>query len=261
MVNNSRVPNRPHFERFDGGQIFLCNSQTMNDCLSLMLFGSPKCVWNEVRKITKNTAIFLYIIGPVPILHGVFVAAAEPRLNIDSQAWEGRFPSQVKVRRYYEFPPISESELSNIFGDDKNRQRMLSKGTTQAIIQSFVNNAWNRRRPITNERQKVFLGLQPRQLSENTFVTQPSPSLLSLMYGRPIIPVYNPRGGPMNYTALPSNTPVDSPYQSTTSSEGSIRRSLPHLSLAYQAEPFPRKPIRRTRATKRHAHRGRRVMA
>jgi len=245
MVNNSRMAILSNFEQFTGGQIFLCNSKTMNDCLSRMLFGSPKGLWHDVKQITKKTAIFLYAVGPTPTLHGVFVAEAAPRLNIDSRAWKGRFPSQVKVRRFHKFPPIPESDLSSIFGDDKNRQRMLSKAKTQAIIQSFVNHEYNIMRPVVNVRQKVFLGLRPRQLSDNTYITTPSPSLLSLMQRWPVIPVYNPRGGPMHYTSLPANTPVDSPYQSTTSSEGSLRRNPPQLSLAFQAEPYHGVPVPR----------------
>jgi len=194
------LPTFSKFEHFVDGQMFLCNPATEQECLNGCLFGSPRSKWPEVQQIKKNTAIFLYTIGEQPTLHGLFTAVGRPFLDMETSSFGGRFPSQVRVKRFFNFPPIPGCNVTQMFKGDRNRQRRLTRRQTHAILASVISYMYNRSdagilERLSKQRKNVGAGVQMQ-----------SPLMSS---GTPIY-IYNPK----NYLGsvarqvsfLPSNT-------------------------------------------------------
>jgi len=175
-------PKFSYFEHFVDGQMFLCNLDTQQECLDGCLFGSPKKKWDEVKKITKNTAIFLYTIGEQPTLHGIFTAVGQPFLDMETNAFGGRFPSQVRVELFYKFPAIPGGKIAKIF-KDPNRQRRLTRRETHEIVAKVISYEYNQRDAGVLDR----LSKQPKPPRADSLV---QPPLMSS--GKPIY-IYNPK--------------------------------------------------------------------
>jgi hypothetical protein len=75
--------------------IFEANAQTHHECLSLALFGSNK---NWPLQVRVGDITFLYNYDEKQI-YGVWLADSNGALNIDKQAWNGRYPFQARVKR------------------------------------------------------------------------------------------------------------------------------------------------------------------
>lgn len=171
-----------YFEHFVDGQMFLCSMDTQQECLDGCLFGSPANKWDEVKKITKNTAIFLFTLGLQPTLHGIFIAVGQPFLDMETNAFGGRFPSQVRVKLFYKFPAIPEGKISKMF-QDRNRQRRLTRQETHEIIAKVISYEYNQRDAGILDR----LSKQPKPSTADRIV---QPPLMSS--GKPIY-IYNPK--------------------------------------------------------------------
>jgi len=177
------LPKFSSFEHFVDGQMFLCNKSTQQECLDSCLFGSPKNMWPEVQQITKNTAIFLYTVGEQPTLHGIFTAVGEPVLNMETKAFGGRFPSQVQVKLYYNFPTLPGGNLRKMLKGDRNRQRRLTRRQTHEILASMISYTYNRREAGHLE----TLSKQRKKLPAD-----PPMQLPAMSSGIPIY-IYNPK--------------------------------------------------------------------
>jgi len=96
--------------RVASGYVFVCSSWTEGECLDKRLFGLPDREWKRVSQIKEGDILFLlnYMTGH---LHGVFEASSDGILNIDPNAWGGRFPAQVKVRILIKCPYVTKAEL------------------------------------------------------------------------------------------------------------------------------------------------------
>jgi len=191
------LPKFSKFEDFLDGQMFICSTATEQECLDSCLFGSPRNMWPEVRQITKNTAIFLYTIGEQPTLHGVFIAVGQPFLDMDKSAFGGRFPSQVRVKRFYRFPAIPGGKVTKTFRGDRNRQRRLTRRETHEILASAISYMYNQNHAGILERLTKQRKEAPAQLT--------APIMRS---GTPIY-IYNPKNTRVAFTKptfpLPSN--------------------------------------------------------
>jgi len=205
-------PKFSQFEDFVDGQMFLCSIATQMECLDGCLFGSPRNKWPEVQQITKKTAIFLYTVGEQPTLHGIFTAVGQPFLDMDTKAFGGRFPSQVRVKSFYEFPAIPGGNLRKMLKGDRNRQRRLTRRETHEILASMISYTYNRNDAGILERLK-----QQRQKSCADRPVQP-PVLSS---GTPVF-IYNPKNTrlPLTNSKIPLST--------------SLNRGLPPMSLGFQ---------------------------
>jgi len=133
------------FEVIESGMMFLCNKMSEHECLDKMLFGSPKSRFKGMERITSNTALFLYRVDRTyPLLHGVFVIDGRPKINIDAEAWGGRFPAQVRVKDFHRFSnPLPEFHMRRIFQGKRllfQHSRLLKKSETHALIAEFYNN-------------------------------------------------------------------------------------------------------------------------
>jgi hypothetical protein len=80
------------------GFMFMCDNVTERECLQRMLLGLGRRELAQMQRIEGSTMLCLrnYKSG---VVHGVFRAVGRPGLALEAQAWEGRFPAQVRVRR------------------------------------------------------------------------------------------------------------------------------------------------------------------
>jgi hypothetical protein len=76
---------------------FVCTVETEAECFKRALFGDTKKLWEEVKDVRKGDILFLYNID-TDVLFGPFIAESDGALNIEPDAWDGRFPAQVRVK-------------------------------------------------------------------------------------------------------------------------------------------------------------------
>jgi hypothetical protein len=75
--------------------IFEANAITQHECLALNLFGSNR---NWALQVRVNDICFLYNYDEKKI-YGVWLADCNGALNIEPEAWQRKYPFQVKVKR------------------------------------------------------------------------------------------------------------------------------------------------------------------
>jgi len=96
--------------RVPWGYVFLCSNRTEGECLEKKLFGSPKSEWGRVSQVKEGDILFL-LNYQTNHLHGVFEAVSEGKMDIDPDAFDGRFPAQVKARRMIRCHWVGPAEL------------------------------------------------------------------------------------------------------------------------------------------------------
>ena len=80
------------------GYVFACTAKTKQECLDRMLFATNRIHGEEVLKIKKGDLLFLLNIDD-DTLYGAFEAKSKGAKDIEPEAWQGRYPYQVKVSR------------------------------------------------------------------------------------------------------------------------------------------------------------------
>ncbi len=95
------------------GYIFRCTNETEDECFKRMLFGEIPKYQDKVEKIEIGDSLFLLNVYSGKF-YGEFRAISHGGLNIEKDAWGGRFPCQVKVERIAVYPPITKSELQKV---------------------------------------------------------------------------------------------------------------------------------------------------
>ena len=100
-------------------------------------------MWKEISKINNETAIFLFKkTKRNPIMYGVFLADGLPGCDIERDAWEGKYPAQVRVRQYYEFCNLPLRTFQNIFEGNNGGKTAISitgEQTVNLIIKFIIN--------------------------------------------------------------------------------------------------------------------------
>ena len=90
---------------FIDGYIFVCTEATEKECFEMNLFGGPAKMEEKISKISDESAIFLLrkAGSGESIMYGVFMSDGIPKCNIKPNAWEGKYPAQVRVKQYFKF--------------------------------------------------------------------------------------------------------------------------------------------------------------
>lgn len=97
--------------------LFRCTDATYSECIDKMLFGQQSNNdTTPVANIQPNDIIFLHKTTrmyniPNQFIEGPFWAVSEGKMNIDSSAWNGRFPWQVKVEKRGETNTIPQKSF------------------------------------------------------------------------------------------------------------------------------------------------------
>jgi DNA modification methylase len=81
------------------GAIFACTSSSKDECLKKRLFGAGKMNEDKALDVKKGDILFLHNKDDNTLL-GPYTALCNGKKNIDSKAWRGMYPYQVKVKRY-----------------------------------------------------------------------------------------------------------------------------------------------------------------
>ena len=83
-------------ERPIRGFVFACTQKTEKECFEKLLFGTEKTYGPIVIRVRKGDLLFLHNLD-TDVLYGVFKAVSNGGFNLQSDAWNGKYPYQVKV--------------------------------------------------------------------------------------------------------------------------------------------------------------------
>jgi len=76
--------------------IFVCTNKTEEETFKHLIFGTNKVHAPSMMKVKEGDFLFLLNLDS-DVLHGVFRASSDAQMNIEPEAWNGKYPYQVKV--------------------------------------------------------------------------------------------------------------------------------------------------------------------
>lgn len=103
--------------QFSEGFVFMCSSLTEQECFKRSLFGQTTFKWHLVQNIQPDTALFLLNFSDPKIMHGVFVPDGEPQKPIMKNAWNGRYPAQIRFKRIAHMTTRAPRICSRMYGE------------------------------------------------------------------------------------------------------------------------------------------------
>lgn len=117
------------------GYIFACTIPTEKECFQKGLFGNNKTRGAVALRVKKGSILFLQNLD-TDLLFGVFRATSDCCLNLEKDAWKGKYPYQVKVEPIAEIIPlINAKRLLTRLKADKNSP--LSEHATMQLLNLF----------------------------------------------------------------------------------------------------------------------------
>jgi DNA modification methylase len=78
------------------GQVFTCTEGTEEESFKRLVFGTNRVYAPGAMRVKKGDFLFLINLDS-DLLHGVFKAASDAKINTDPEAWGGKYPYQVRV--------------------------------------------------------------------------------------------------------------------------------------------------------------------
>jgi len=160
MSRNERLPHgvlyeaerikETHANRTAKGYVFICSYGTERECFERKLFAMPMSRWDGVSRTKKGDILFL-LNYQSNLLHGIFEATTDGMLNIEPDAFDGRFPAQVRVRRMMRCPSLDKTMLLPLIR--KGWIRLSRRGVLlfpDILGPKFVDELW-----------RLFLGIPP----------------------------------------------------------------------------------------------------
>jgi len=149
-------PPRPNpwawITKYVDGMMFVCNSDTYEECLKIKLLGLPKQYLKNVQGLkAEQSALFLFNMS-TRLLHGVFEPTESGGENLNRQAWNrseeiasvpgiraagSRYPAQIPFVPVFEFNPLPEQAFRHMFSDG-NRIRKLDLDQVSEILRLFI---------------------------------------------------------------------------------------------------------------------------
>jgi DNA modification methylase len=100
-----------------------------------MLFGTSRQYGAIAIRVKKGDFLFLLNLD-TDLLHGVFRAASDGKLNIEPEAWNGNYPYQTRVEALGDIVPIANAKkLLNAMG--VSRSSVIGKKGTLKLLEFF----------------------------------------------------------------------------------------------------------------------------
>jgi len=118
--------------------IFACTNKSQHECLEKKLFGTNRIYVEKVFSIKKNDILFLLNID-TDILYGPFIADSDGGKNLVPDAWQGRYPYQVKVSINGEIKSLKNAKniLSKL--DINWQNQIIDEKRTEVLIKLLDN--------------------------------------------------------------------------------------------------------------------------
>ncbi len=96
--------------------IFRCSDETYKECINKKLFGQTKVYLDLINQINPGDIVFLHKVFQYKsqnvFIEGPFFADKAGE-NLDSEAWNGKFPAQLKVEKRGTTKKISKETILN----------------------------------------------------------------------------------------------------------------------------------------------------
>ncbi len=115
--------------------VFACTKASQDECFKLLLFGSSKVYGAVAMRVKKGDFLFLWNLDS-DLLYGVFKAVTDAQLNMVGDAWEGKYPYQVKVEPLGKIVPL-ENAKKLLTALNVDRSSPISKSKTMTILELF----------------------------------------------------------------------------------------------------------------------------
>ena len=94
--------------QFERCFIMLCNDDTEGECIERNLFGDKAKRLEYLDEIKPGDIGFLLNVNKDELI-GIFQACSEAQLNIEPDAWDGKFAAQVRVELITELQRIKDA--------------------------------------------------------------------------------------------------------------------------------------------------------
>jgi hypothetical protein len=91
------------------GIVFACTSSTESESFKRLLFGTHRVYAPGAMRVKRGDLLFLLNLDS-DLLHGVFRAASDAGINIEPEAWGGRYPYQVRVEPIREIISLRDAK-------------------------------------------------------------------------------------------------------------------------------------------------------
>lgn len=119
------------------GHIFACTGKTERECFDRMLFAAGRLYGERVLEIKKGDPLFLLNLDTDSI-YGPFEAKSDGKKDIDSEAWGGRYPYQVRVSKNGAFH--SAKKARNMLAKMEISWRDTLTPEAASALSSYINN-------------------------------------------------------------------------------------------------------------------------
>jgi len=139
LLTNIHIPPIVKHQATRKFYIFMCNSNYVGEFLTEGIFGALTQFHSTVRNIQPGDLIFLWH-RDLEQLFGIFKATTQGQLNINQNAFDRHYPSQVKVDWFFNFRIgllRNELTLLPIFLSNGHPKMKISEEDANRIIQKL----------------------------------------------------------------------------------------------------------------------------
>ncbi|KAG6479584.1 adhesive plaque matrix protein-like [Zingiber officinale] len=203
------------------GFIFMCNSRTKPECYRYRVFGLPPGKKESVEKIKPGTKLFLYDFD-LKVLYGVYQADSQGALDLEPDAFGGRFTAQVKFKIDRDCLPLPEATFKHAIQENYFSKGKFSPELNPKQVHELLSLFRSVPSPLPQTPASQYVH---RQRSPTHHLPPPEPYMPSYMA--------HPTSPELRYISQVS--PVGDPYANAPV----IPQNPQHLPLSTRPTSFP----------------------